>query len=193
MRLQAVIIHNALDCMLAPSDQRANAAFGLIVTPSKTMYGGDSAGQPSGSAVHAAGSTVTQAASGMILPMRDSGNAFPNAADLIGSAFGRMKLSNCRGCQKPGHDMFECPTKFYQRTTQCMPGFDRAGNRLNGYWYDHAQVLGPSQAVAQEWLAHVWQQNELLNADKHNGGSAIPSCLGKTLWEFWARVTYPTR
>jgi len=150
MRLQAVIIHNALDCMLAPSDQRANAAFGLIVTPSTTMYGGDSAGQLPGSAVHAAGSTVTQAASGMILPMRDSGNTFPNAVDLIGSAFGRMKLSNCRGCQKPGHDMFECPTNFFRRTGQCMPGFDRAGNRLNGYWYDHAQVLGPSQAVAQE-------------------------------------------
>jgi len=130
MRLQAVIIHNALDCMLAPSDQRANAAFGLIVTPSKTMYGEDSAGQPSGSAVHAAGSSVTQAASGMIISMGDSGNAFPNAADLIGSAFGRMKLSNCQGCQNPGHDMFECPTKFFQRTGQCMPGFDRAGNRL---------------------------------------------------------------
>jgi len=97
MRLQAVIIHNALDCMLAPSDQHANAVFGLMLTPSKTMYGGDSAGQLPGSADHATGSTVTQAASGMVLPMRDSGKVFPNAEDLIGSAFGRMKLSNCRG------------------------------------------------------------------------------------------------
>jgi hypothetical protein len=192
MRLQAVIIHNALDCTLAPSDQRANAAFGLIVTPSKAMYGGDSPGHP-GSAGHAVGSTVTQAASGLYLPSRESGNAFPNAADLIGSAFGRPKNSNCRSCQKPGHDMFECPTNFFRRTGQCMPGFDRAGNRLNGYWYDHAQVLGPSQTVAQEWLAHVWQQNELLNADKHNGGLATPSCPGKTLWESWARGSYPTK
>ena len=193
MRLQAVIIDNALDCTLAPSDQRANAAFGLIVTPSKAMYGGDSAGKLPGSAAYAAGSTVTQAASGLNLPMRDSGNSFSNAADLIGSAFGRMRLSNCRGCQKPGHDLFECPTNCFRRTGQCMPDFDWAGNRLNGYWYNHAQVLGPSQAVAQEWLAHVWQQNELLNADKHTGGSAIPSCLGKTLWESWVRGSYPTK
>jgi len=119
------------------------------------MYGGDSAGQPSGSAVHAAGSWATQAVSGMTLPMRDTGNSFSNAVDLSGSLFGRIMISNCRGCQKPGHDLFECPTKFYQRTNQCMPGFDRAGNRLNGYWYDHTQMLGPSQTVAQEWLAHV--------------------------------------
>ena len=193
MRLQTVIIHNALDCVLAPSDQRANAAFALIVTPSKTMYGGDSARQHSGSAVHTAGSLVTQAASAMTLPIRESGNVFPNAADLIGSAFGRIKISNCRGCQNPGHDVFECPTKFYQHTNQCMLRFDQAGNRLDGYWYDHAQVLGPSYAVAQEWLVHVWQQNELLNADKHNGRLANPPCPGKTLWESWARGTYPTR
>ena len=193
MRLQAIIIHNVLDCMLAPSDQRANAAFGLIVTPSKTMYGGDSAGQPSGSAVQTVGGSDTQAASAVPLPMRESWNAFPNAADLIGSAFGKVKTSNCQHCQNPRHDMFECPAKFYQRTTQCMPGFDRTGNHLNGYWYDHAQVLGPSQAVVQEWMAHSWQQNELLNTDKHNGCLPNPPCLGKTLWESWARGTYPTR
>jgi hypothetical protein len=118
--------------MLAPLDQRANAAFGLIVTPSKTMYGGDSASQPSGSAVQTAGSLVTQAAAAMTLPLRESSNAFPNAADLISSVFGKVKMSNCLHCQKTSHDMFECPTKFYQRTTQCMLGFDRAGNCLNG-------------------------------------------------------------
>jgi len=74
-----------------------------------------------------------------------------------------------------------------------MLRFDQAGNRLDGYWYDHAQVLGPSYAVAQEWLVHVWQQNELLNADKHNGLLANPPCPGKMLWESWARGTYPTR
>jgi len=192
MRLQAVIIHNALDCTLAPSDQRANAAFGLTVTPSKAMYGGDSAGQLPGNVAYATGSNV-QAASGLNHPMRDSGNSFPDAADLIGSAFGRQKISNCRCCQKPGHDIFECPTNFFRRTGQCMPGFDRAGNRLNGYWYDHAQVLGPSKTVAQEWLAHVWQQNELHNSDRHNGGLANPPCLGKTLWESWARGSFPTK
>jgi len=193
MRLQVVIIQNALDCTLAPSDQRANAAFGLIVTPSKAMYGGDSTGQFPGNAAHTAGSTFTQAASGLLLPPRDGGNSFPNAADLIGSAFGRHKISNCRSCQKTGHDLFECPTNFFRRTGHCMPDFDRAGNRLTGYWHDHAQVLGPSQTVAQEWLAHVWQQNELQNADKHTGSSGTPSCRGKTLWESWARGSYPTK
>ena len=70
---------------------------------------------------------------------------------------------------KVGHDAFECPVRFYSRTNQCMPGFDQAGNRLMNYWYDTAEMLGPSKEITAEWLAHTWQTGELLNKDKHNG------------------------
>ena len=118
--------------------------------------------------------------------LRDSGNAFPNSSDLIGKHFVKLKLKNfnCRHCFKVGHDTFECPMRFYSTTNQCVPGFDQAGNTLMSYWYDTAEMLGPSKDIAAELLAYAWQTAELLNADKHNG---------KTLWESWARGVYPTR
>jgi len=65
-------------------------------------------------------------------------------------------------------------------------------NRLMNYWYDTAEILGPSKEIAAEWLAHAWQTAELLNEDKHNGLMGTPPCGGKTLWESWARGVYPT-
>jgi len=60
------------------------------------------------------------------------------------------------------------------------------------YWYNTAEMLGPSREFAAEWLAHEWQTAELLNEDKHNGLFGTPWCAGKTLWESWARGVYPT-
>jgi len=182
LRSQFIIVKNALDCTLAPSEARANAAYGLIMHPGMAMQSDASSSQPDPY------SAVTSAAG-----LRDSGNAFPNSSDLIGKHFGKFKNSNCRHCFKVGHDTFECPMWFYSKTNQCMPGFDQAGNRLMNYWYDTAEMLGPSKAIAAEWLAHSWQTAELLNEDKHNGLLDTPPCGGKTLWESWARGVYPTR
>jgi hypothetical protein len=182
LRSQFVIIKNALDCTLAPSEARANAAYGLIMHPGMTMQGAVSSSQPASS------SPMTSAA-----VLRDGGNSWPNSSDLIGKHFGKVKQTNCRQCFKVGHDAFECPVRFYSRTNQCMPGFDQAGNRLMNYWYDTAEMLGPSREIAAEWLAHAWQTAELLNEDKHNGLFGTPPCGGKTLWESWARGVYPTR
>jgi len=123
LRSQFVIIKNALDCTLAPSEARAIAAYGLIMHPGMAMQGAVSSSQP------ASCSAVTSAA-----VLRDSGNAWPNSSDLIGKHFGKVKHSNCRQCFKVGHDAFECPVRFYSRTNKCMPGFDQAGNRLMNYW-----------------------------------------------------------
>jgi len=182
LRSQFVIIKNALDCTLAPSEDRANAAYGLIMHPCMAMQSAASSSQP------ASCSAVTSAA-----VLRDGGNAWPNFSDLIGKHFGRVKHSNCQQCFKVGHDAFKCPVRFYSRTNQCMPGFDQAGNRLMYYWYDTAEMLGPSKEIAAERFTHAWQTAELLNKDKHNGLMGTPPCGGKTLWESWARGVYPTR
>jgi len=181
LRSQFIIIKNALDYTLAPSEARAIAAYGLIMHPGMAMQSAASSSQPDSY------SAVTSAAG-----LRDSGNAFPNSSDLIGKHDGKLKNSNCRHFFKVGHDAFECPMRFYSTMNQCMPGFDQAGNRLMSYWYDTAEMLGPSKAIAAEWLAHAWQTAKLLNADKHNGLQGTPPCGGKTLWESWARGVYPT-
>ena len=181
LRSQFVIIKNALDCTLAPAEARANAAYGLITHPGMAVQGAGNSRQPASSPA------VTSAA-----VTRDGGNAWPNSSDLIGKHFGKTKHTNCRQCFKVGHDVFECPVRFCSRTNQCMPGFDQAGNRLMNYWYDAAEMLGPSREVAAEWLAHAWQTAELLNEDKYNGMLGTPPCGGKTLWESWARGVYPT-
>jgi len=158
LRSQFIIIKNALDCTLAPSEARANAAYGLIMHPGMAIQSAASSSQP------ASYSAVTSAGG-----LRGSGNAFPNSSDLIGKHFGNLKSSNYRHCFKVGHDAFECPMRFYSTTNQCRSGFDQAGNRLMSYWYDTAEILGPSKAIAAEWLAHAWQTAEILNVDKRNG------------------------
>ena len=156
LRSQFIIIKNALDCTLAPSKARANAAYGLIMHPGMAMQSAASSSQP------ASYSAVTSAAG-----LHDSGNAFPRSSDLIGKHFGKLKNSNCQHCFKVGHDAFECPMQFYSTTNQYMPSFDQAGNRLMSYWYDTAEMLGPSKAIAAEWLAHAWQTAELLRRLQH--------------------------
>jgi len=145
LRSQFVIIKNALDCTLAPSEARANAAYNLIMHPGLAVQGAGNSSQPVSS------SAVTSAT----VP-RDGGNAWPFSSDLIGKHFGKVKHTNCLQCFKVGHDAFEFPVRFYSRTNQCMPGFDQAGNRLMNYWYDTAQMLGPSREVTAEWLSHAW-------------------------------------
>jgi len=115
LRSQFAIIKNALDCTLAPSEARANAAYGFIIHPGMVMQGAASSSQP------ASCSAVTSAA-----VLRDGGNTWPNSSDLIGKHFSRVKHSNCQQRFKVGHDTFECPVRFYSRTNQCMPGFDQA-------------------------------------------------------------------
>ena len=138
-------------------------------------------------------SGATQKSASAARPMRDSGNAFPNSADLIGKSFGMKKSSKCKKCYEVGHDFFECPLRFYEKTGHCMPGIDAGGNRLPHYWHGADELLGPSPAIASAWLAHTWQTGDLMNENKHHGKMGIPSCAGKTLWESWARGAYPTR
>ena len=85
LRSQFFIIKNAPDCTLAPSETRANAAYGLIMHPGMAMQGAASISQPASCAA------VTSAA-----VLRDGGNAWPNSSDLIGKHFGKVKHTNCQ-------------------------------------------------------------------------------------------------
>jgi len=84
LRSQFVIIKKVLDCTLAPSEARANAAYGLMMHPGMAVQGAGSSSQP------ASCSAVTSAA-----VLRDGGNAWPNSSDLIGKHFGKVKHTNC--------------------------------------------------------------------------------------------------
>eukprot|EP00960_Hanusia_phi_P054805 762781-Hanusia_phi.AAC.8 len=83
-------------------------------------------------------------------PEMKLGVHMPNSAEIVGFNKGKDKGHiTCPACGASGHEAFECPTSFYERTGELMPGFAARGKKMEFLW-DAAQ-REPEDEVERMW------------------------------------------